>query len=90
MIICSKDEGNGTLREFVLDDTDPRNEVQVRTHLSTERSWVYAGVITRAADGLEAAVADTPGDFVKLKTTFTNEVAALQAIARHYKTPVLN
>jgi hypothetical protein len=90
MIICSKDEGNGTFREFVLDDSEAGDEVPVKTHLANERVWSNAGVITRAAEGLVAAVAEAPGDFVKLNKLFSNEIAALQAIALHYKMPVLN
>lgn len=85
MIICSKDEGNGTFREFILDDSEDGDEVQVKTHLANEGVWSDAGVIKRAADGLEAAVVDAPGDFVKLGKVFSNEISALQAIALNYK-----
>lgn len=100
MIICSKQEGNGTFREFMFDDTDQGDEVHVKTHLAHRQDgrivatddWIDAGMIKRAGAGLEAAVlkpvrrgkAAKPG-FVKLQTLFTNEVAALQAIAVNFE-----
>ena len=96
MIICSKHEGNGTYREFMLDDAELGQEVRVKTHLAHRAEdrviatddWTEAGVITRAPDGLKAAVA-TPARqgfaLTKLDTLFSNEIAALQAIAQHYE-----
>jgi len=100
MIICSKHEGNGTYREFMLDDTEAADEVQVKTHLRhrtdgealTGDDWTDAGVIKRAGDTLEAAVLK-PGrrgksakvGLIKLDDRFSNEIAALQAIAVHYQ-----
>lgn len=93
MIICSKQEANGSFREFMLDDAVEAPEVPVKTHLAhradgrviAEEEWTDAGVITRAPNGLKAAVAGRGKRFVKLDSTFTNEVAALQAIAMHFK-----
>ena len=96
MIICSKHEGNGTYREFVLDDAQMGDRVPVKTHLAhrageitvADDQWHEAGLITRARDGLEASVlkptrrgSTRSADFVKLDRVFPNEIAALQAIA---------
>jgi hypothetical protein len=102
MIICSKHEGNGTYREFMLDDTEAGEEVHVKTHLRhrtdgealSADDWTDAGVIKRAGDALEAAVLK-PGrrgktakvGLIKLDNRFTNEIAALQAIAVSYQPP---
>ena len=101
MIICSKQEGNGTFREFMLDDTASGDEVPVKTHLAHRSDgqivsggdWTEAGIITRAPGGLKAAVAKParrgkPG-FMNLDATYTNEIAALQAIAVAYKSTQL-
>lgn len=91
MIICSKPEGNGATREFLLDDTQGGKEVHVRTHLSGHDSqsgeWHEAGVIIRGGKGLEASVVRSvgQGQFVKLDRVFNNEIAALQAIAVSYR-----
>ncbi len=99
MIICSKHEGNGTYREFVLDDAEMGDRVPVKTHLAhrageitvSEEDWRDAGLITRARDGLEASVLKPTrrgarsADFVKLDRVFPNEIAALQAIAVNYE-----
>jgi hypothetical protein len=99
MIICSKHEGNGTYREFIVDDAKLDAEVQVRTHLAhrsedgtmAEDDWAEAGVITRAPEGVQAAVATRrqrgKAALVKLDELFSNEIAALQAIALHYEPP---
>lgn len=97
MIICSKDEGNGTYREFMLDDADMGDKAAVKTHVAqrangetiAEDDWREAGVITRAQNGVEVAVLRSirrgrNSDFVKLDQVFPNEIAALQAIAKHY------
>ena len=95
MIICSKHEGNGTYREFVLDDAEQGDEVAVKTHIAhrsgedaaDDDGWTEAGVIVRAPDGLKAAVRarfGKPG-FKKLDDVFSNEIAALQAIAVNYE-----
>ena len=97
MIICSKHEGNGTYREFMLDDAEMGDRTPVKTHVAqrangeviAEDDWREAGVITRAQNGVEAAVLRSVrrgrnSDFVKLNQVFPNEVAALQAIAKHY------
>lgn len=93
MIICSKHEGNGTYREFVLDDRDMGDKVAVKTHVSRrgcdavgDDEWREAGVITRSRDGLLATVF-RPGarkSIIKLDKVFPNEIAALQAIAVSY------
>ena len=87
MIICSKTEGNGATREFLLDDTDGSAEVHVRTHSSGSDEWHEAGVIVRGGKGLEASVVRSveQGQFVKLDRVFSNEIAALQAIAVNYR-----
>ena len=99
MIICSKHEGNGTYREFVLDDTEMGDRVPVKTHLAhrageitvADDDWREAGLITRLRDGLEASVlkpsrrGSRSSDFVKLDRVFPNEIAALQAIAVSYE-----
>ena len=96
MIICSKPEANGAFREFMLDDADAGDEVRVKTHLAhrtdgrivAEDGWTDAGVITRAPEGLKAAVVKPARRgkpaFVSLDELYTNEVAALQAIAVNY------
>ncbi len=94
MIICSKHEGNGTYREFMLDDADVGEQIQVKTHLAHRSAdsvvavdeWTDAGIIKREPDGLKAAVRAKFGktDFVDLDELFTNEIAALRAIAVHY------
>jgi hypothetical protein len=99
MIICSKHEGNGTYREFVLDDAELGDEVPVKTHLAhrtddptiADDDWTEAGIIVRAPDGLKAAVRGKFGKtgFTKLDELFSNEIAALQAIAVHYEPVVL-
>lgn len=97
MIICSKQEGNGTFREFLVDDAGSEDEIQVKTHLAhrvsgsviTETEWMDAGVITRSPHGLRASVAKAVHGkgqaFVVLNRTFNNEVAALQAIALNFE-----
>jgi hypothetical protein len=98
MIICSKHEGNGTYREFKLDDAQSGDEVHVKTHLRhradgdalSDDDWTDAGVIKRAGDTLEAAVLARRGKsakvgLIKLDSRFTNEIAALQAIAVNYQ-----
>jgi hypothetical protein len=97
MIICSKHEGNGTYREFMLDSTEQGEEVHVKTHLAHRGGnrvvavdeWTDAGIIRRAPDGLKAAVRGKPG-FVDLEKLFTNEIAALQAIAVSYEPALPN
>lgn len=86
MIICSKQEENGATREFLIDQ-DSGTEVYVRTHIANRDDWSEAGIIMRNDQGLEVAVLnpDASGDFVKLEMTFSNEVAALQAIAVSYR-----
>lgn len=99
MIICSKHEGNGTYREFVLDDAEMGDRAPVKTHLAhrageitvADEVWHDAGLITRAGDGLEASVLKPSrrgargSDLVKLDRVFPNEIAALQAIAVSYE-----
>lgn len=93
MIICSKHEGNGTYREFVLDDRELGDKIAVKTHLAHRTGditltddWRDAGVITRSHQGLEAAVLHSArGGFMKLDKLFSNEIAALQAIALSYE-----
>jgi hypothetical protein len=92
MIICSKPEANGATREFLIDDTQLGAEVPVRTHLSgldgAEQEWSEAGVIVRDGTGVIASVVRQAADrgiFVKLEKHFTNEIAALQAIAVSYQ-----
>ena len=91
MIICSKPEADGLTREFLLDDAQTGTEVQVKTQLSGASAganeWYDAGVIIRASNGLEASVLDPTdqGHLVKLDRVFTNEIAALQAIAVSYR-----
>lgn len=101
MIICSKQEGNGTFREFMLDDTAAGDRVPVKTHLAHRTDgqvisggdWTDAGIITRAPGGLKAAVAKSArrgkAGFTNLEATYTNEIAALQAIAIAYKSTQL-
>ncbi len=97
MIICSKDEGNGTFREFALDNAEFGDKAPVKTHLAhrtdggmvADDEWRDAGVIVRAQGGVEASILRSVrrgrmSDFVKLDKLFPNEVAALQAIAKHY------
>ena len=86
MIICSKQEDNGATREFLIDQVTGE-EVHVRTHLADHDDWSEAGIITRADHGLEVAILSSKasGRFVKLDQTFTNEIAALQAIAVSYQ-----
>ncbi|MEQ1867049.1 MAG: hypothetical protein ABL996_20605 [Micropepsaceae bacterium] len=97
MIICSKDEGNGTFREFALDNAAFGDKAAVKTHLAhrtdegfvADDEWRDAGMIKRADGGVEASILRSVrrgrmSDFVKLDKVFPNEVAALQAIAKHY------
>lgn len=91
MIICSKHEGNGTYREFVIDDTEMGDRVEVKTHLvKDDENWHEAGIITRAGDVLEASVLKPSRRFVKLDKVFPNEIAALQAIAVSYEAAKTN
>jgi hypothetical protein len=91
MIICSKHEGNGTTREFVIDDAEMGDKVSVKTHLvDGDDDWHDAGVITRAGDVLEVSVLKPSRRFVKLDKVFPNEVAALQAIAVSYEEAPVN
>jgi hypothetical protein len=92
MIICSKHEGNGTYREFVLDDTQLSTNVHVRTYLAqpdqavSDNDWTDAGVITRVPDGLRASVRRRfQAGFTNLDDVFPNEIAALQAIALSFE-----
>ena len=85
MIICSRQEDNGSTREFLIDEDDGR-EICVKTHLGHERDWAAAGFITRKRHGIEVAVVNplANGQYVKLDRTFRNEIAALQALAVRY------
>jgi hypothetical protein len=97
MIICSKDEGNGTFREFALDNAEMGEKTAVKTHLAhrtdegmvADDDWRDAGIIVRGDRGVEASIVRSVrrgrmSDFVKLEQVFANEVLALQAIAKHY------
>jgi hypothetical protein len=85
MIICSRQEDNGSTREFLIDEDDGR-EICVKTHLNDDDGWAAAGFITRSRHGIEVAVMSPleRGRFVKLDRTFRNEIAALQALAVSY------
>jgi hypothetical protein len=86
MIICSRQEENGTTREFLIEQ-DEGAEVHVKTHLANRDDWSAAGIITRAGHGIEVAVLSpaAEGQLIKLDRTFRNEVAALQALAVSYR-----
>jgi len=95
MIICSKREGNGTYREFVMDDREVGERMAVKTHIThrvgatmATDEWREAGVITRSPKGLLEAAVIRPGPravLVKIDRFFPNEIAALQAIATSYE-----
>ena len=86
MIVCSKHEGNGTYREFVIDDAEMGDRVEVKTHLvEDDENWHEAGIITRTGNMLEVSVLKPSRRFVKLDKVFPNEIAALQAIAVSYE-----
>ncbi|MFN8946881.1 MAG: hypothetical protein ACK6DM_10830 [Alphaproteobacteria bacterium] len=85
MIICSRQEDNGSTREFLIDEDDGR-EICVKTHAGHDGDWAAAGFLTRSRHGIEVAVSSplARGQFVKLDRTFRNEIAALQALAVSY------
>ena len=103
MIICTRAEGHGAFRTFLVDDSGPLIRVPVITHLakareaSIESSIVAqeAGEVHRTDEGVEASIAVTSGcgfststDLVKLSGVFRNEVDALIAIAVGYDSGV--
>ena len=101
MITCSKREGDGRYRKFVVDDATIDDWVPVKTYMADDLelvadTWRPAGAISRVGDGLGAAVLKTSrlgsmrrAAFVKLDRVFPNEVAALVAIAISYDTAIL-
>ncbi|MBI1211662.1 MAG: hypothetical protein GC190_09380 [Alphaproteobacteria bacterium] len=98
MIICLKNEGDGYVREFRLDDAGNPDRVPVETLLKhrievdgreevlTQEPAHPAGSITRLATGHFAAAVSAQDGLVQIEQQFSNEVSALQAIAAKFGT----
>jgi len=98
MIICLKNEGDGYVREFRVDDAGNPARAPVETKL-THRVEVDgkeefemdepphpAGSIIRLGNGCFAAAVSARDGLIEIEQQFSNEIAALQAIAAKFGT----
>ena len=98
MIICLKNEGDGYVREFRVDDTGNPDKAAVETKLThrvevdgkeevqTDEPPHTAGSIIRLSDGRYAAAVSARDGLIEIEKQFSNEIAALQAIAAKFGT----
>lgn len=95
MIICRKNEGDGYVREFRLDDTGNPDRAPVETKLmhrvevdgeeKLETDEVkQAGAIIRLNNGRYAATVSAREGLIEIEQQFSNEISALQAIVAKY------
>jgi hypothetical protein len=98
MIICLKNEGDGYVREFRVDDAGNPDRVPVETKLThrvevdgkeevkTDEPPHPAGSIIRLGNGRFAAAVTARDGLIEIEQQFSNEIAALQAIAAKFAT----
>ena len=98
MIICLKNEGDGYVREFRLDDAGNPDRVPVETQLThrveidgreevkTDEGPLPAGSIIRLGNGRFAAAIAAREGLIEIEQQFSNEISALQAIAAKFAT----
>ena len=98
MIICLKNEGDGYVREFRLDDAGNPDRVPVETKLThrveidgkeevqTDEPPHPAGSIIRLGNGRFAAAITARDGLIEIEQQFSNEISALQAIAAKFGT----
>lgn len=96
MIVCLKNEGDGYVREFRLDDAGNPDRVPVETLLThkvevdgkeevtTDEPPHPAGSIIRLGNGRFAAAVTAREGLIEIEQQFSNEVSALQAIAAKF------
>jgi hypothetical protein len=96
MIICLKNEGDGYVREFRLDDAGNPDRVPVETKLThrveidgkeevkTDEPPHPAGSIIRLGNGRFAAAVTAREGVIEIEQQFSNEISALQAIAAKF------
>ena len=96
MIICLKNEGDGYVREFRVDDAGNPDRVPVQTKLThkievdgkeeieTDEPAHPAGSIIRLGNGRFAAAVSAREGLIEIEQQFSNEIAALQAIAAKF------
>ena len=96
MIICLKNEGDGYVREFRVDDAGNPDRVPVETKLThrvevdgveeveTDEPPHPAGSIIRLNNGRFAAAVTAREGLIEIEQHFSNEVSALQAIAAKF------
>jgi len=96
MIICLKNEGDGYVREFRLDDSGNPDRVPVETKLThrvevdgkeefeTDEPAHSAGSIIRLGNGRFAAAVSARDGLIEIEQHFSNEISALQAIAAKF------
>lgn len=96
MIVCLKNEGDGYVREFRVDDAGNPDRAAVETLLThkvevdgveevkTDETAHPAGSIIRLNNGRYAAAVTAHEGLIEIEQQFSNEIAALQAIAAKY------
>ena len=96
MIICIKNEGDGYVREFRVDDAGNPDRAPVETKLThkvevdgreevqTDEPAHPAGSIIRLGNGRYAAAVSATDGLIEIEQQFSNEIAALQAIAAKF------
>ena len=96
MIICLKNEGDGYVREFRVDDAGNPDRVPVETQLThrvevdgreevkTDEGPLPAGSIIRLGPGRFAAAVKAREGVIEIEQQFSNEISALQAIAAKF------
>jgi hypothetical protein len=96
MIICLKNEGDGYVREFRVDDSGNPDKAAVETKLThrmeidgkeevtTDEPPRAAGSIIRLGPGRFAAAVSANDGLIEIEQQFSNEVSALQAIAAKF------
>jgi len=96
MIVCLKNEGDGYVREFRLDDAGNPDRVPVETLVkrtvevdgveeeTTDEPPHPAGSIIRLGNGRYAAAVTAHEGLIEIEQQFSNEIAALQAIAAKF------
>jgi len=96
MIICLKNEGDGYVREFRVDDAGNPDRVPVETKLThrvevdgkeevkTDEPPHPAGSIIRLGNGRFAAAVAAREGVIEIDQQFSNEISALQAIAAKF------
>lgn len=96
MIICLKNEGDGYVREFRVDDAGSPDRAPVETLLThkvevdgieqvkMDEAAHPAGSIIRLNNGRYAAAVTAREGLIEIEQHFSNEISALQAIAAKF------